>query len=217
MRKIALSLGLLLGLALLEAPAFAAGQQGGGYFEFSLNGSWYRYANGMLDNDLATTTNIRGGSGLAYRFLSNTAVEVNYIYSRTIDHSATPYAPEGLPTEHLYIDKTSEMHNLSVNLVLYFAQKGSAFRPYIRGGGGYMVRQQKLSVTNVETGGQLAAFPNSRGPIEKSVSADAGIGLNLFVADSIALEGSFNMYATDLDKPAILLSYAASGGLRFVF
>jgi|GEM_PF-1126467 len=214
------STSVLLGLVALFVSASAGAQQrkgGGGYFELSLNGSWYRYSNGVLENELATTTNVRAGAGLAYRFLSNTAVEVNYMNSRTIDHYAVALTPAGGLTERVIVNKTSDMHNLSLSLVLYFAPKGAQFRPYIRGGGGLMVRQSKLGVTNAETGGPSSTVASAISPVEKSVSADGGIGVNLFVADAIALEGVFNVYATDLDKPEILLSYAASGGLRFIF
>jgi hypothetical protein len=207
---------VLSALALLAA--FAAPQAArAGYFELSLNGSWYRYSNGVIEGEPSTTVVTRAGAGLAYRFLSNTALEINYMNSKTTDVYAFALTPSGGLTERVLVDRRTDMHNLSANLVLYFAPKGASFRPYIRGGGGLMVRQQKVNVTDLSTGGASSLAASSITPVSKSVSADAGLGLNIFVADSIALEGSLSVYATDLDKPEIFLHYAAAGGLRFLF
>jgi hypothetical protein len=54
-------------------------------------------------------------------------------------------------------------------------------------------------------------------PPTSSASADAGIGFKIFMADSLALEFTGQVYATDLDKPEIYLHYAFSGGLRILF
>jgi hypothetical protein len=101
--------------------------------------------------------------------------------------------------------------------VLYFADKNSSFRPYIRGGGGMMLRSSRIAATDTSTGSASDLITSSNQPVEKSISADAGVGLNYFVTNSVALEGSFSVFATDLDKSDIFLHYAAAGGLKFLF
>ncbi len=186
-----------------------------GYWEISANGSYFKFNNGIQDNVKAHTVTTRIGAGLAYRFIENTAIEFSYLHSRIKDSFGQDIP--ALPDRY-YIIKRTQIENYSLNLVLYFSGKKSSFRPYIRGGGGYMIRKTNLSgqATDRITGAKRdVAFTN--GDTMKSASADGGLGFTLFILDQIAFETSGTVYATDLDKDEVYLHYAVSGGIRFVF
>ncbi len=216
--------GWLRGFAALALAggAFSAVAQGkgggsGGYFELSLNGSWYQYSNGAIEGEESTTKVLRGGAGFAYRMLSNTALELSYMTTQTNDRFVVGVTPTGQLTQRARILRTTNLQNISANLILYFTGKGTPFRPYVRGGGGMMIREQKVNAVDPETGAASSIVSSSTSPKVQSISADAGVGLSMFVVDSVAIEASFSVYATDLDKDEIFLHYAAAGGLRFVF
>jgi hypothetical protein len=186
-----------------------------GYFELSGNGSYYRYNNGSLGGELSTTTVRRLGGGLGYNFMSNTSVEIQYTNSRNY----SKYAQQEESSDDRYrLVRTEEFHNISLNLVLHLTQKGSAFRPYIMGGGGYMIRSTGLTGTRYDTlTGSETTLSFQKIPEERSISANGGFGLKMYVAQAIALELSFSVFATDLDKEQIYLHYSGAGGLRYLF
>lgn len=203
-------LGFALVFGFLSASAAHAG-----FFEISANGSFFKYNNGLVGGEPSSTIIRRLGGGLGYRFLQNTSIELNYTHSRNQDQ----FTQDSAQISSIWrIEKLSEFQNLSLSLVIEFTGKNSPFRPYIRGGGGYMIRKTTLAgkatnrITEVVTDLEFNQEPETQ-----TASADGGIGFKLFVADSIALEFSGNVYATDLDKSEIYLHYSYTGGLRFVF
>ena len=185
------------------------------YFELSANGSYFKYNNGVIGGDISYTITKKWGAGFGYHFLTNASVEINYTSSTNVDRFSQDSAEL---TSKLYINKNTLFQNLSLNLTLDFADKNAIFRPYIVGGGGYMIRQTVLSGSGVDrTTGVTTQLSFQGQPDVKSASANGGLGFKLFVADQIALDFSTMIYATDLDKPEIFLHYSVSGGLRFLF
>jgi hypothetical protein len=204
-RSIAILTGFIVG------PRFALA----GYMELSANGSYAKYNNGLVGGDPSFTKVTRGSVGLAYRFLTNTAIELTYTHSQTYDQFSQD---SDELTEKYYVEKKTLQKILSINLILDFADKKATFRPFIRGGGGYMIRSSDLSAIGVDKTTEVSrnlTFTDQAPTY--SASADAGIGFKVFIADSLALEFSGQVYATDLDKPEIYLHYAYSGGMRILF
>jgi hypothetical protein len=206
----------LLHGALLAAFLFNSVAAEAGYFEIFVNGSYFKFNNGTFNGETATTTTSKYGGGMAYRLLSNTSIELNYTHSKNLESFAAVIPSIANPVS---VQRTSQFDNLSLNLVLEFMDKKSAFRPYVRGGGGYMYRQTALagSTISVSTGLREDVDLGGSQPDSKSVSADAGLGFKVFIAESIAVELSTTVYATDLDQPKIYLHYSVAGGLRYIF
>lgn len=201
----------LIGIALFCSAASAWA----GYFEVSANGSYVKYNNGVQDGTPSNTTVTRVGAGLAYRFLANTSIEFSYVNSKTFDSFGQDIVSEA---EIFFIDRKTEMQNFSTNLVLHFTDRKSRFRPYVLGGVGYMIRKQSFSgrATDKITDAERALSFASSAPL-RSMSADAGIGLSIYILDQIALEASYTIYATDLNKSEIFLHYSIAGGVRVLF
>lgn len=210
-RKYFTFLKLLVVCALFDAnvKTFA------GYFEISGNGSFSKYNFGISGGAPAYNKTKQFGGGLAYRLMSNTSLELAYSYSNSLDVGAADIST--LPDIY-YINKTTEVKNLSMNLVLDFAERKAAFGPYISGGGGYMIRkitQTGTAVDRITAVSTTANFTST--PEEKSASATGTLGVKMFISESLALDLKGTLYATDLDKAEIFLHYSVTGGLKFLF
>jgi hypothetical protein len=205
---------LLVSFLVVSFTASSSYEAFAGYFELSANGSYYKYNNGKTRGEQNNTTVQRVGGGLSYNFLGNTSLEFKYTSSKNVDK----YTQES--SSSIYrIQRTTQFQNYGLNLVLEFANKKAPFRPYITGGLGYMIRKastngtiEDINLLNGQTNLSFSAEPDT-----KSISADGGIGFKIFVADQLAFEGSFNVFATDLEKEEVYLHYSAAGGLRFLF
>jgi len=196
-------------LMLFASPAYA------GYFELSANGSYFKYNNGVLAGRISETTIRRYGFGIAYRFLSNTAIELSYSNSKNMDEFSQFEDVTGV--NRLDINRNTITQNISVDLILDFATKKSRFRPYIRGGGGYTIRQAESAINRVVTATEAVTALAPISEKSQSVTAQAGVGLKYFILDRIALEGAYTIFASELDQPSVLIHHTFSGGLRFVF
>ena len=205
-------LGPLLGLA---AFGFAGVRSAAaGYFELSANGSYLKQNLGLVGGVASTKIVQRYGAGFAYRFLSNTSIEISYTSSTDTDTFGQDYADL---SSYLKVQKKLAVENTSIDLILDFAGKKSTFRPYIRGGGGYMERRTSFTGTQTDRITEVSTPLSSKEAPVYSVSANAGIGFKIFLIDSVAIDASYTVFATDLDKPEIFLHYSATGGLRFLF
>lgn len=185
-----------------------------GYFEISGNGAFSKYNNGIVGNVNSYTKTVRWGGGVAYRFLSNTALELSYMNSSTTDR----YGQQDTSILRDYdITKITQIQNTSLNLILDFADRKARFRPYVSAGGGVMTRITTIKGTATQQPEGLSAPLTEYRQRYYSASTDFGIGLKIFVVEAVAIDASFNLYATDLDKSEIYLHYSGAAGLRFIF
>ena len=211
MSKILIGLAVALGLYASSAQA--------GYFEISANGAYYKYTNGKTLGEINAETTKRFGAGIAYNFFGNVLLELKYTRSQKADKYTQLSTLNGTPDTIYRINRETLFDNYGANLVLEFAPRKAQFRPYVSGGIGYMKRSEQTSGTSedaiLEDGETQLQFNPT--PESRSISADAGIGFKLFIVERLAIEGSFNVLATDLDKEEVYLHYQGSGGLRFLF
>lgn len=206
---------MILALALLPTLFYSFDAFSAGYFELTANGSYYRNNNGVVAGDQNYTVNQRLGAGVAYRFLTNTAVELSYADSRNFE-TLTQTTSDG--SIQLKSKKTTVFRILSLDLLLYFNKKGSRFRPYIRTGVGYVIRKVKVESTQIDIlAGNQETRLSTAIPTSYSMSANGGIGFNVFVSERIALEANATAYFTELNEPEIYVHYSIAGGLRYLF
>ena len=203
----------LLTLALFLGWPGVRNAQAGAY-EISANGSFYKYDNGVIAGDSSVTTIRRMGGGISYSFLESTALEVSYSDTRNTDTFSQISRDQTLKWQ---IERVTRIQNLSLDLVIGFSERQARFRPYIRGGGGYTVR---ATATN---GVETDLTDNGRADLKEeiteseSVTAQAGTGFKYYLADRVALEFSYTIFASELDQPTIYMHHSVAGGLRIVF
>lgn len=186
-----------------------------GYFEASANGSYYKYNNGVVAGDQNYTVIQRIGGGFAYRFLTNTAIELGYTESKTKE-SITQATSDG--SLKLRSNKTSSFKILSLDLLIYFTDKRSRWRPYIRGGVGYTIRKVSVIGKQIDVlAGNVETDLKLNSPKIYSMSAQGGAGVSIYISEQIALEASYTAYATELDKSDIFIHYSVAGGLKYIF
>ena len=205
----------LLALALITSALIAQTSSAAGYFELSGNGSYYKNNNGVVAGDQNYSITQRVGGGIAYRFLTNTAIELSYSDSRNYE-TLTQTTADG--SIQLRSRKKTKFQILSLDLLLYFNKKGARFRPYIRAGGGYVVRKVQVDSTQVDVlAGNVETTLASKAPTSYAMSANGGAGFNVFVSERIALEANATAYFTELNEPEIYVHYSIASGLRYVF
>lgn len=198
--------------------SFISGIAHAGYFEISGNGSYFKRYNGVINGVSSHTVTQRIGAGLSYNFLNNTALEFNYTNSLSEDNFTQIISSIGNPVDTL---RVSKFENYSLSLVLQLAPKNYPFRPFIRGGGGYMIRQTRISGSTINASNGNVDEVDLSNPADEepsySASAEGGGGVKFYISNSTAIEFSYVVYATELDQPEIFLHQAIAGGLRFVF
>jgi outer membrane protein W len=207
------SLGNLKSI-LIAFTFVTASKASAGYFELSGNGAYYLYNNGVAAGVDSTTTTLRFGGGIAYRFLSNTSFEVAYSQSKTTDRFGQVDSAYSISYD---LTRVSKIESISGSLILEFAEKKSTFRPYIRAGGGYMTRTFVLKGTRKDSITGVKSDLTTTTTTLYSASATGGLGLRLFIADRIALEAEGTALATDLDKPEVFVHYQSTAGIRIYF
>lgn len=202
-------------LTLLIASIFAATKEAhAGQYELSANGSYYKYDNGTLAGDASSTTISRVGAGISYSFLENTALEISYSDQKTTDVFSQISTDE---TMKWHFARTTRIKNVSLDLVIGFSGKGSRFKPYLRGGGGYTIRTATVSGDQTDLADDSETDIDVQATESKSVTAQAGTGFKYYLADRIALEFSYTIFGSELDKPKVYIHHAVAGGLRIVF
>ncbi|HVJ64650.1 MAG TPA: outer membrane beta-barrel protein [Bdellovibrionota bacterium] len=200
---------LTLGVGIL-LPAFAEA----GYYEISANGSFYRYDNGIIAGDASQTTSRRLGGGISYSFLESTALEVSYSDTRNSDEFSQISADE---TRKWRLNRVTQIQNVSIDLVIGFSGRRERFRPYIRGGGGYTIRKVTTGGMETDMADDSETDLDADVTESRSVTAQAGAGFKYYLADRVAIEFSYTVFASELDAPKIYMHQAIAGGLRVVF
>lgn len=182
-----------------------------GTWEISLNGSYFKSDNGIVNGRPSETINRRLGGGVSYSFLDHLALEL--AYDNSLTKTVVTQSGASFGTNNFELTQSREGQNLSLNLVVSILDKKARFQPFVKAGGGYYY--QKQSTTGFFLGSNAAIRPQIT--YSSSLSADAGLGFKLYIANHIAFEMTGMVYATGLDDPPVLYHYSLTGGLRFVF
>lgn len=198
----------------LCALGFGGKEALAGYFEISGNGSYYKYDNGVMAGDPSQTISRRLGGGISYSFLENTALEVSYSDTQNTDEFSQVSGGETLKWR---VNRLTRIQNVSLDLVIGFSGRRERFRPYLRGGGGYTIRETTITGTETDLASESRTPLAVQSSSTKSVTAQAGAGFKYFLVDRVALELSYTLFASELDQPVIFLNHAFAAGLRVVF
>lgn len=166
-----------------------------GYFEISATGS-YR-TNTVNDYTYSRTQSLTGS--VAYYFWEMSALEFSYTDALSRSYGRTPISGQD------YVE-TSRVRLVGADLVISFAGRQSAFRPYIKIGGADQqktwIYEEGLVNTRVDTQG---------------FSLTGGFGFKFLLSDNFAIKAGVDAWSNPLSEPKRIIDYAANAGISWMF
>lgn len=184
---------LIVILLILSAPPAWAG-----FIELGASAN-YKFSS-FDENNTAQTISYTGS--IAYYFWEQCALEVSYTsgYSKQVSQAS-------INDDKYVIEDNFDMGSL--DLVLSLAGKEAALQPYIKLGGGYMVKERFIKVNN---GPKLSASE-----VEGLVPS-AGIGIKFALTNTFSIKVGVDAWSSPLDnndKRAI--DYSGRAGVSWMF
>jgi len=169
------------------------------------------FANGSLSkNYLATdswVTSLSTGIGMAVVVIPHLRIEGRYTNISSLQNQLNA-AVSGVTVNLSNIKTTTTMYTLGVNID--FLSEKSPFQPYIYLGGGYVDTERSYYASLPgQTDSQYIAESPQRG-----LSANAGLGIRLRIAQQIALELEAYAYAEDVQTKHPLVNIYGTAGIR---
>jgi len=161
-----------------------------GYFEVSAGGSYSNYKNSAVSSTKTQSIN----ASFAYRFVSASAIELSYYNTKQI--ATAPYS-----------STYSKMDVASASLLIYIFGTKYTIQPYVKAGGGYMIRNNTYNTDGFE----------SLTLRDDSFSANIGGGIKYYFTGNLALQGSATAYVTDFDMSSPYIHQAYSVGVTVLF
>lgn len=160
--------------SLFAVPAFA-------FTEIGIN---YNYKKSAFDSDNISEQQSATGS-LAFYFWERLGLELSYTNGLYVKKEKQPdFAGAFLRETTIYTDA------YGADLIYIFADKKTAFQPFIKGGAAYIKRRQVVQDSN-----------NNPWEIEyKGLSPSYGVGFKLFLTEAFALRASYDILETPVDN-----------------
>lgn len=163
------------------------------------------YAKSNLGNNYGSTQR-RYSASIAYKFMSVSAIELDYMVARTTISTPTdvgqrfPYITTQVTT---YDDEV-----YSINWVQNLVPSDWIIQPYFKFGGGKLRRKQRIE------------FPEFGVKDERSQVVNTGVGglgLRIFLTKNLAIKGEFTTYVPDFRFSGWKDSQMFSAGLSWLF
>lgn len=160
-------------VALFSIPTFA-------FTEMGLN---YNYKKSAFDADNVSEQQSATGS-LAFYFWERLGVELSYTNGLYVKREKQPNnAGAFLRETTIYTDA------YGCDLIYIFADKKTAFQPFVKGGATYVKRKQVVQ----------DAGTNSWDLEYKGLSPSYGVGFKLFITEAFAFRASYDILKTPVD------------------
>lgn len=181
---------ILLGFAPLSAFA--------GFFEIGASVN-YRYSGYDANNyvlSLAYT------ASATYYFWEMCAWELDYTngYSKQVSQGTSPIDPKETVEDNIQLT--------SLDLVLTFAGHDDTFRPYIKFGGGYLVKERYFQVN--ADGENLIA--RQVGPVPSG-----GFGFALGITKELSIKLGLDAWSSPFNQQPVIIDYAGRAGISWMF
>ncbi len=142
-----------------------------GYMEVGMNGN---YRKAYLDEVNTSEAQALSGS-VAYYFGAMSALEASYTYGSAKTELKFPDRPDQITTVNYELG--------GLDLVITLAGPDAPIRPYVKGGGAYIIRKD----TSFRTGGQEVVVSGQSGR-DTGLVPSAGAGFKISIAKLISLK-----------------------------
>lgn len=184
---------LVLVLA-LAAPIFAHA----GFIEVGASAN-YR-SSGYDKNNYIQSLSYTGS--ISYYFWEMCAFEINYTtgYSKQVTKGTGDLDP---------VEKVEDNIDMgSLDLVLSSASRQDAFRPYIKIGAGYLVKERFRQVNDDD---------KTRISKQEGVVPSGGVGLSISITKELSLKFGVEAWTSPLKQNPVVVDYAGRAGISWMF
>lgn len=184
---------LLLLMSLMSAPAFA------GFFELGASAN-YRYSGYNASNYIQSLTYTASTS---YYFWEMCAFELNYTtgYSKQVSGGlGTTIDPKETIEDNIELT--------SLDLVLSFAGRQDPFRPYVKVGGGYLIKDRYRQIN--QDNEDLIAH-------QEGLVPSGGFGLALNITQTLSIKIGVDAWTSPLRVQPVIVDYAGRAGISWIF
>jgi len=141
-------------------------------------------------------------ASLSYYFWENCALEGNYTtgYSKQVTKGTTIGDPKTTVEDNIEL--------MSADLVLSLAGRQDAFRPYVKAGAGYLIKER---FRKVEFDGK------ERISTQEGVVPSGGVGLALNITKELSIKFGVDAWTSPLDEEPVVVDYAGRAGISWIF
>jgi outer membrane protein W len=180
-------------LIFLSAPAAHAG-----FIELGGSAN-YRSSAYDSDNYIQSLTYT---ASFSYYFWEMCAWELNYTtgYAKQATKANDPLAPRTTVEDNI------EM--FSMDLVLSFAGRQDPIRPYIKMGGGYLMKERFR---------QVEGFDKERIGSQEGIVPSGGLGIAVTFAKSFSIKFGADAWTSPLNSQPVIVDYAGRAGISWMF
>jgi len=179
-------------LLLSSAPAFA------GFIELGASAN-YRSSGYNEFNRIESLTYT---ASFSYYFMENCAWELNYTtgYSKQLTKG-----PAELDDQDLVEDN---IDMASMDIVLSFAGRQDPFRPYIKAGAGYLIKERFRQINNGD---------KNRLYKQEGIVPSGGVGLSINLTKELSMKFGMEAWTSPLKTKPVVVDYAGRAGVAWIF
>jgi outer membrane protein W len=183
----------LIALTLGSASAWA------GFFEVGASAN-YRYSGYDPNNYIQSLSYT---ASVSYYFWEMCALEVNYTtgYSKQVSGGSGV----GIDTRETIEDN---IELTSADVVMSFAGRQDPFRPYIKIGGGYLIKDRFRRINNDNE--DLIAH-------QEGLVPSGGLGLSINLTQALSVKIGLDAWTSPLKVQPVIVDYAGRAGISWMF
>lgn len=150
---------------------------------------------------------VSAAMGVALTIIPRVRLEARYTNASSLQNRMAISGPTVGGTLNDIMTQTS-IYSLGIDFDILGPR--SAFQPFIYVGAGYV--QTDRSAYYLEDGAPTSTYLQD--PTQQNISANAGLGFRIRIANSLAFELEVFAYGVDIHKPNPLINAFASVGIR---
>lgn len=183
---------ILIALLFSSLPAFA------GFIELGASAN-YRSSGYNEFNKIESLTYT---ASFSYYFMENCAWELNYTTGYSLQLTKGPNELD---------DKDRVEDNIdmgSTDLVLSFANREDPFRPYIKAGVGYLVKERFRQINNGD---------KNRLYKQEGIVPSGGVGLSINLTKELSVKIGIEAWSSPLKQKPVVVDYAGRAGISWIF
>lgn len=175
---------------LLFLLIFSSAVSEAGYFEVSTTASYRKRYYGEQSYEVKETY----GGAVSYYFWETSALQLSHSigYEKAVQTIYTVYQ-----VYKVY----------GANLVITMANRESPVRPYVKGGGAYIVKSTITDIPHFNIDRR-----NSEG-----FAPTAGAGIQIMLSKNFGIKGGIDIMTSPLNESPMTYDFEATGGISFMF